>query len=73
MPITFGFPFGLSAVIPINLPLPTKVVTEVLAPIDITAQFGADPDIDEVDAHIRAVMQAALDRLACERRLPVLG
>ncbi len=73
LPITFGFPFGLSAVIPINVPLPTKIVTEVLAPIDITAQFGEDPDIHEVDAHIRAVMQAALDRLARERRLPVLG
>ena len=36
------------------------------------AQRGG-PDVDEMDAHIRAVMQAALDRLACERRLAVLG
>ena len=33
----------------------------------------ADPDIDEVDVHVRAVMQTALDELARERRFPVLG
>jgi 1-acyl-sn-glycerol-3-phosphate acyltransferase len=73
LPISFGFPFGLSAVLPVNLPLPTKIVTQVLEPIDIAAQFGEDPDIDEVDAHVRHVMQVALDELAKERRIPVLG
>jgi hypothetical protein len=46
---------------------------EVLPPIDIVAEFGENPDIDEVDAHVRHVMQQALDKLAKERRLPVLG
>jgi 1-acyl-sn-glycerol-3-phosphate acyltransferase len=74
LPITFGVPFGASLlVLPLNLPLPTKVVTEVLAPIDIVETFGQNPDLSEVDAHIRDVMQAALTRLAAERRLPVLG
>jgi predicted metal-dependent HD superfamily phosphohydrolase/1-acyl-sn-glycerol-3-phosphate acyltransferase len=73
LPISFGFPFGLSAVLPVNVPLPTKIVTQVLAPIDIVAQFGEDPDVDEVDAHVRHVMQRALDELARERRIPVLG
>ncbi|GAC1396186.1 MAG: lysophospholipid acyltransferase family protein [Mycobacterium sp.] len=73
LPISVGFPFGLSMIFPPNLPLPAKVVTRVLAPIDITAQFGDDPDVDEVDLHVRAVMQAALDELARERRFPVLG
>ena len=73
MPISFGFPFGLSAVLPLNLPLPTKIVMQVCEPIDIVARFGPDPDIDEVDAHVRAVMQAALDELAAERRFPVIG
>jgi len=27
LPLSFGFPFGLTAVIPPNLPLPTKIVT----------------------------------------------
>jgi hypothetical protein len=71
--LSFGFPFGLSMIVPPNLPLPAKVVTEVLEPIDVTAVFGDDPDVDEVDAHVRSVMQTALERLAGERRLPVLG
>jgi 1-acyl-sn-glycerol-3-phosphate acyltransferase len=73
MPLSFGFPFGFSAVIPPNLPLPAKIVMQVLEPIDITAQFGADPDVDEVDAHVRSVMQEALTKLAAQRRLPILG
>ncbi|MCV7171474.1 MULTISPECIES: 1-acyl-sn-glycerol-3-phosphate acyltransferase [Mycolicibacterium] len=73
VPVSFGFPFGLSAVVPLNMPLPTKIVTQVLPPIDIVAEFGENPDIDEVDAHVRRVMQRALDELAADRRLPVLG
>jgi 1-acyl-sn-glycerol-3-phosphate acyltransferase len=73
LPISVGFPFGLSMIFPPNLPLPAKVVTQVLAPIDITAEFGDDPDVDEVDLHVRAVMQAALDELARNRRFPLLG
>jgi 1-acyl-sn-glycerol-3-phosphate acyltransferase len=73
LPLSVGFPFGLSMIFPPNLPLPAKIVTEVLDPIDVTAQFGAKPDVDEVDAHVRAVMQAALKRLAAQRRFPILG
>ena len=73
LPISFGFPFGLSAVLPVNVPLPTKIVTQVLPPIDIVAMFGEEPDVDEVDAHVRQVVQQALDELAKQRRLPVLG
>ena len=73
LPVSIGFPFGLSAVIPVNVPLPSKIVMQVLEPIDIAAEFGEDPDIDEVDAHVRRVMQRALDKLARERRLPVIG
>ena len=73
LPISFGFPFGLTAILPPNIPLPSKIVTRVLDPIDIAAEFGDDPDVDEVDLHVRAVMQKALDELASERRFPVLG
>lgn len=73
LPISVGFPFGLSMIFPPNLPLPAKIVTEVLEPIDVTARFGDDPDVDEVDAHVRAVMEAALQRLAAQRRFPILG
>ncbi len=73
LPISVGFPFGLSAVVPVNVPLPTKIVMQVLEPVDVVAEFGERADIDEVDAHVRHVMQKALDRLAKERRLPVIG
>jgi 1-acyl-sn-glycerol-3-phosphate acyltransferase len=73
LPITLGFPFGLSVIMPPNMPLPTKIVTNVLEPIDTVARFGSDPDVAEVDAHVRSVMQAALDQLARERRFPVVG
>ena len=73
LPISFGFPFGLSAVLPVNVPLPTKIVMRVLEPIDIREEFGDDPDIDAIDSYVRGVMQRALDDLSAERRLPVIG
>jgi 1-acyl-sn-glycerol-3-phosphate acyltransferase len=72
LPLSIGFPFGLVAG-GINIPLPTKIVTQVLEPIDITAEFGPDPDIAAVDEAVRERMQAALTKLARERRFPVLG
>lgn len=73
LPISFGFPFGLSMIFPPNLPLPTKIVTQVLDPIDVVTEFGADADVDVVDTHVRKVMQTALDKLAKKRRFPILG
>ena len=73
LPLTFGLPFGLTTVLPPNFPLPAKIIMEVLEPIDVAARFGDDPDVDEVDAHVRTVMQTALDRLARQRRFPILG
>jgi len=73
LPVSIGFPFGPSIIFPPNLPLPSKIVTQVLEPIDIEAKFGADPDVDEVDHHVRSVMQTALDELARKRRFPVIG
>ena len=73
LPVSFGFPFGFSVFFPPNLPLPTKIVTQVLDPIDVVKEFGESPDVDAVDAHVRKVMQAALDELAKKRRFPILG
>jgi 1-acyl-sn-glycerol-3-phosphate acyltransferase len=72
VPLSFGFPLGLSLG-NYNLPFPSKIVTQVLEPIDITAQFGKHPDVAEVDAHVRKMMQSALDDLAAQRRFPILG
>jgi 1-acyl-sn-glycerol-3-phosphate acyltransferase len=73
LPLTFGVPFGLTTVLPPNLPLPAKIIMEVLEPIDVAARFGDEPDVDKVDEHVRSVMQTALDRLARQRRFPILG
>ncbi len=70
LPITFGFPFGLSVFFPPNVPLPTKIVTQVLDPIDVLEEFGEDPDIDAVDAHVRQIMQTALDKLGEQAPVP---
>jgi hypothetical protein len=44
----------------------------VLEPIELH-QFGRDPDIDEIYDHVTGKMQKALDGLAAERTLPVIG
>lgn len=72
-PVVVGFPFGLSSGYAPNLPLPSKIVTQVLEPIDVAADFGPEPDVADVDRVVRRRMQAALDELARERRFPVLG
>jgi len=72
IPFSFGFPFGLSAVVPMNLPLPSKIVTSVLPPIDPGDDLSPE-GIEAVDARVRAAMQTELDALAAERRYPVVG
>jgi 1-acyl-sn-glycerol-3-phosphate acyltransferase len=73
VPITFGFPFGLTAGFPPNLPLPTKIQTRFLDPIYVREEFGDNPAVPEVDRVIRERMQGALDDMARSRRFPVLG
>jgi 1-acyl-sn-glycerol-3-phosphate acyltransferase len=73
VPITFGFPFGLTMTFPPNLPLPTKIRTRILEPIRLRDELGDEPDVAEADRLIRGRMQGALDELARARRFPVLG
>jgi 1-acyl-sn-glycerol-3-phosphate acyltransferase len=78
LPISIGFPFGLTAAFPPNLPLPTKIVTEVLEPIDPATVLGKrrltlETRVAKVDAIVRERMQDALTDLAARRRFPVLG
>jgi 1-acyl-sn-glycerol-3-phosphate acyltransferase len=68
-PITLGFPWGITMGLP-QLPLPTKIVTRFLEPID-PADHGND--VATVDALVRERMQLALNALAAARRFPVLG
>lgn len=74
LPISIAPPWGLNVGDFLgHVPLPSKIVVEVLPPIDPRAEFGADPDVDEVHEHVMRLMQDTLDALASERRLPVIG
>jgi 1-acyl-sn-glycerol-3-phosphate acyltransferase len=74
LPISIALPWGLNVGdFAGHFPLPSKITIEVLPPIDIEREFGPDPDLDEVYDHVTAQMQEALDGLAAERRLPVIG
>ncbi len=73
LPVSLGLPFGLSVLVPVNMPLPSKIVAEVLDPIDVAAQWETNPDLDRIDGRVRRAMQAGLDRLARRRRLPIIG
>lgn len=74
LPISIALPWGLNVGDMLgHIPLPAKITIEVLAPIDLSAQFGEDPDLDEIYEHLHRVMQEALDGLAAERRFPVIG
>jgi 1-acyl-sn-glycerol-3-phosphate acyltransferase len=74
LPISLALPWGLNVGdFAGHIPLPAKITIEVLPPIDLEREFGPEPDVDEVYAHVTAQMQEALDGLAAERRFPVIG
>ena len=78
MPLVLGPPFG---VVPGGIPtwpLPAKITVELCEPIDWSSRYGPEAAEDEVvvrDCYkeLTNTMQAALDRLAAERRFPILG
>lgn len=74
LPISLAAPWGVNVGDMLgHLPLPAKITVEALPPIDLRAEFGADPDLDEVYDHVVRLMQETLSALAAERRFPVLG
>jgi 1-acyl-sn-glycerol-3-phosphate acyltransferase len=74
LPISIALPWGLNVGDMLgHIPLPSKITIETLPAIDLRAEFGPDPDLDEVYDHIVRMMQETLDALAAERRLPVIG
>jgi 1-acyl-sn-glycerol-3-phosphate acyltransferase len=77
LPIVSGFPFPLAVeVLPAHVPLPAKIRTELLDPIEV----DDDPDRADDQAYVRKIydevesaIQAGMDRLAAKRTLPVFG
>jgi 1-acyl-sn-glycerol-3-phosphate acyltransferase len=74
LPINLSIPWGLNIGDMFgHWPLPAKITIEALEPIHLRERFGKDPDVDEVYEYVTGVMQAKLDELAAERRLPLIG
>jgi 1-acyl-sn-glycerol-3-phosphate acyltransferase len=74
VPISIAVPWGLNVGDMLgHVPLPAKIVVEALPPIHLRDEFGDKPDLEEVYTEVVARMQAALDALAAERRLPIVG
>jgi 1-acyl-sn-glycerol-3-phosphate acyltransferase len=77
LPIISGFPFPLAIeALPMHLPLPAKIRTELLEP------FHLDPDpekakdavyVDEIYREVEAAIQAGMKRLAKRRSFPIFG
>jgi 1-acyl-sn-glycerol-3-phosphate acyltransferase len=68
MPISLALPWGLNiSDLAGHLPLPAKITIEVQEPIDVD---GTD---DSVNDAVLASLQAGVDRLAAERKFPVIG
>ena len=77
LPIVLGFPFGLTIeTIPTHLPLPAKIRTELLDPIEVDPDPGRVDDrayVQKIYDQVHSSIQAGMDRLAAKRTLPLLG
>jgi 1-acyl-sn-glycerol-3-phosphate acyltransferase len=74
LPISLAVPWGLNIGDMLgHIPLPAKITIETLPAIDLRAEFGSHPDVDEVYERLMELMQDALDALAAGRRMPILG
>ena len=74
LPVSLALPWGVNVGDMLgHIPLPAKITIETLPPIDLKAEFGPDPDVDEIYDHLIRLMQDTLDVLSEERRLPVIG
>jgi 1-acyl-sn-glycerol-3-phosphate acyltransferase len=74
LPISLSLPWGLNVGdMAGHIPMPAKITIETLPAIHLRDEFGAEPDVDEVYDQLLRLMQDALDALAAERRVPLLG
>ncbi|HET6733148.1 lysophospholipid acyltransferase family protein [Mycobacterium sp.] len=72
VPISLALPWGLNiGDLAGHIPLPAKIVVEALDPIDADDIRAGDDDI--IHEKVVASLQAGVDRLAAERRFPVIG
>tara|TARA_Y100001934_G_C12263969_1_gene731465 strand:+ start:662 stop:1195 length:534 start_codon:yes stop_codon:yes gene_type:complete len=84
-PISLGFPWGLYVgPVPAPMPLPSRIITEILPPIRLAEKEkdhlpycpkdAENPEkLQEIYALVTTRMQRGLDRLSQERRFPIVG
>ncbi len=72
VPISLALPWGLNiSDLAGHIPLPAKITIEVQEPIDAKDIEAADDEV--VHDKVEASLQAGVDRLAAERRFPIIG
>jgi 1-acyl-sn-glycerol-3-phosphate acyltransferase len=75
-PIALQVPWGISPALLPEIPLPTKIRTEFQAPIELSRDPDKAEDRDYVESvydEVTAAIQGGMDKLARQRRLPLLG
>ena len=63
-------------ILPTHFPLPAKIRTELLDPIEVEHDPERAGDVEYVDRiyrEVQAAIQAGMNRLAARRRFPVFG
>lgn len=74
MPLSLSLPWGINVGDFLgHVPLPAKIVVQVLPPIDVRERFGDEPDEREVYEHVTGTMQEMLTEPGRRRRIPVVG
>jgi hypothetical protein len=77
IPIVAGFPFPLAVeLLPAHLPLPAKIRTELLDPIEVDSdpdRVNDEPYVQRIYDEVHDAIQAGMTRLARKRRFPVFG
>ncbi len=77
LPIIAGFPFPIAVeILPAHVPLPAKIRTELLDPIEVDHDPERVDDkvyVQKIYDQVQGEIQAGMDRLAAKRTLPILG
>lgn len=74
LPSALGPPFGFTVLdLPVRVPLPAKISIEVLEPIDLGDELGAEGRPSDGYELVTSTMQETLTRLSEARTLPVVG
>jgi 1-acyl-sn-glycerol-3-phosphate acyltransferase len=76
VPLALGFPLGLTLGIFPQIPLPAKLRSEILEPIELEGSDGMafdDEYVERKEREVVAALQRGVDGLAKRRRFPVFG